>query len=170
MGWKCIQKPLDLQTLEKQSVDAIEISYGTMDYALNIFRGDFPAKLILDNNPFYKNKSNFSKKLNRSLFFPVYRRKVKPFKPMYNLDFAKIARLHTKKPIIVVGGFRTKQEVEDAVQKSNIDFVSMSRPFLAEPDLVKKLKSNPHYESKCCNCNYCAIMCDTDFQTKCYKN
>jgi len=156
--------------LDKLGVDAIEVSYGTMDYALNIFRGDFPAKLILDNNPFYKNKSDFMKKLNRTLYFPIYRNRLKSFEPMYNLEFAKLAKLHTAIPVITVGGFRSKKDIGHAILGSNIDFVSMSRPFLAEPDLVKKIRNNTEFQSKCCNCNYCSIMCDTDFQTKCYKN
>lgn len=156
--------------LDKLKVDAIEVSYGTMDYALSIFRGDLPAKLILANNPFYKDKSKVMKWLNRSLYFPLYRSKIKSFKPMYNLKYAELARKHTKIPVISVGGFRTKQEIAHAIQDSNIDFVSMSRPFIAEPDLVLKLKNNTSYQSKCCNCNYCSIMCDTNNVTQCYKN
>ena len=89
---------------------------------------------------------------------------------MYNLKYAELAREHTKIPIISVGGYRSKQDIAHAIQDLNIDFVSMSRPFIAEPDLAIKLKNNETYLSKCCNCNYCSIMCDTKNITQCYKN
>lgn len=156
--------------LDEEGVDAIEVSYGTMDYALNIFRGDFPSSLIQKHNPFFKDKSSFMKKVDRTLFLPYHRSRLKPFKPMYNLEYAKLAKDSTSLPVIVVGGYRTKEEIAFSIRQAGIDFVSLSRPFIAEPDFGLKLKNNESYLSKCCNCNYCAIMCDTNSETKCYKN
>lgn len=158
-----------IQFLDKQGVDAIEVSYGTMDYALSIFRGDFPVSLILKNNPFYKDKGATSKRLNRIFYFPLYRTRLKSFTPMYNLDYARLAKTCTRIPVISVGGFRSGKEINQAIRDEGIDFVSMSRPFIAEPDLVTRLRNGNNFQSKCNNCNYCAIMCDTPFETKCYK-
>ncbi len=159
-----------IRFLDRQPVDAIEVSYGTMDYALSIFRGDFPASLILKHNPFFKDKGRMRKRLERAFFFPYYRSRLKPFTPMYNLEYAKTAKEHTRHPVISVGGFRTGSGIRKAIVADGIDFVSCSRPFLAEPDFALKLETAEDYVSKCCNCNYCAIMCDTPFETKCYKN
>jgi 2,4-dienoyl-CoA reductase-like NADH-dependent reductase (Old Yellow Enzyme family) len=159
-----------IRFLDGQKVDAIEISYGTMDFALSIFRGDFPAELILEHNPFFKNKTQLMKRLNRALYFPLYRSRLKPFKPMYNLDYAILAKAHTRIPIISVGGFRSGKEIALAIEEKGIDFVSLSRPFIAEPDFALKIRDNAVYHSKCCLCNYCAILCDTASRTTCYKN
>lgn len=156
--------------LDAQGVDAIEVSYGTMDYALSIFRGDFPEDLILQHNPFYSFVTPAGKQLASRIYFPYYRFRMKPFKPHYNLDYASLAKQFTAIPVISVGGFRTRAEMEAALESRKADFVSLSRPFLAEPDLVSKLKQHGAYRSKCTSCNYCAIMCDSMFPTKCYKN
>ena len=159
-----------IRFLDTQPVDAIEVSYGTMDYALSIFRGDFPASLILKHNPFFKDSGPLRKRLERTFFFPYYRSRLKPFKPMYNLQYAKTAKEHTRHPVISVGGFRSASEIGRAIRDDGIDFVSLSRPFLAEPDFVLRIKSDADHVSKCCNCNYCTIMCDSPFKTQCYKN
>ena len=163
------QKFIELvKILDKQKVDAVEISYGTMDYALNIFRGDVPVNLILKKNPIYKTDISIKKFLIKSLVFPVLKQKLKPFSQTYNLDYALIAKTFTKIPVISVGGFRTGLEISKAIEKG-IDFVGLSRPLICEPDFVKKLEADIVYKSKCTNCNYCAIMCDTDSFTKCYS-
>lgn len=163
------QKFIELvKFLDKQKVNAIEISYGTMDYALNIFRGDVPVNLILKKNPIYKSDNSIKKFVIKSLVFPVLKMKLKPFSPTYNLDYALIARKFTKIPVISVGGFRTGLEIGEAIKKG-IDFVGLSRPLICESDFVRKLEADIVYKSKCTNCNYCAIMCDTENRTKCYN-
>lgn len=158
-----------IRSVNDLAVDAIEISYGTMDYALNIFRGDLPVNLILAKNPIVKTENKFAKFIFKAFVLPVLKFKLKKFSPNYNLESAVLAKVHTNKPVICVGGFRNFVEIESALYRQ-IDFVSLCRPFLCEPDFLKKIESNHNYESECTNCNYCAIMCDSDSPTKCYKN
>lgn len=158
-----------IKFLSEKKVDAIEISYGTMDYALNIFRGDAPLDLVLSKNPIYKHDNKLSRRLWKSFVFPFMKHKLKPFSPMYNLDYALIAKKYTEVPIISVGGFREKGEIEHAIKSNHIDFVSMCRPFICESDFAVKLMNNVAYESQCKNCNFCAIMCDTQNITRCYQ-
>jgi 2,4-dienoyl-CoA reductase-like NADH-dependent reductase (Old Yellow Enzyme family) len=146
--------------LDKLKVDAIEVSYGTMDVALNIFRGKIPIKEVLKYNPIYNKKSIWW----RIFGLPLEVIKIKKFTPMYNLEYAKLAKQHTNIPVIAVGGFRIGEEIHNC----GMDFVSLSRPFICEVDFLVKLKENPHYVSKCTNCNRCAIMCDTKYSLRCY--
>jgi 2,4-dienoyl-CoA reductase-like NADH-dependent reductase (Old Yellow Enzyme family) len=158
-----------IRFLDAKKVDGIEISYGTMDYALNIFRGDMPLKVIFKHNPVFKKNNGIIRHAFNALTYPLLRMKTKPFTPMYNIEYAKTARALTAIPVICVGGFRTGEEMSRCLEKGFIDFVSMCRPFICEPDIVEKLERDGKYISKCTNCNTCAIMCDSDQPTRCYR-
>ncbi len=71
--------------------------------------------------------------------------------------FAKNAKkIHTQLediPIILVGGLRTFS-VMNNLHKEFVDFVSMCRPFIREPDLVKKFKAGKK-QADCVSCNRC---------------
>lgn len=60
-------------------------------------------------------------------------------------------------PVIVVGGIRSKDEINAVLSGEKADFVSMSRPFILEPDLVNKLRDGIEDEVKCKSCNYCLM-------------
>lgn len=158
-----------IKFLDNMKVSAIEISYGTMDHALNIFRGKtVPLNTILKYNPRYKTANPLIQWISRKVVYPWMKARIKPFSPMYNLPYAEMAKKHTCIPIICVGGFRSYTEIQDAIEKHKTDFVSLCRPFICEPNFAKKIKGNPDYKSRCLNCNLCAIMCDSPFPTKCY--
>jgi 2,4-dienoyl-CoA reductase-like NADH-dependent reductase (Old Yellow Enzyme family) len=156
--------------LDKMQVSAIEISYGTMDAPFNIFRGDFPVESILEENYFYKGKSRSYQWMARNLIFPSIKKRFFRLQPMYNLPSAVLARKITKIPLIVVGGFRIGNEIRHAIHDCGIDFVSLCRPFISEPNFASKLKDDPLYESKCVSCNQCAVRCDSVQVTRCYNH
>ena len=70
-------------------------------------------------------------------------------------------------PVIVVGGIRKLEDIKNIIEKERCDFVSMSRPFIIEPNLVKKFKEGSQSESKCINCNYCSVGSEKH-PLKCY--
>ncbi len=58
-------------------------------------------------------------------------------------------------PVIVVGGFRSQDVMEDVLNKTKIELISLSRPLLREPDLPDKMKADSSVISKCVSCNAC---------------
>jgi 2,4-dienoyl-CoA reductase-like NADH-dependent reductase (Old Yellow Enzyme family) len=69
-------------------------------------------------------------------------------------------------PVIVVGGIRSLQDIRSIVSERGVDCVSMSRPFIIEPDIVARLqKGQPG--SRCINCGYC-LMGVSGSALRCY--
>lgn len=57
-------------------------------------------------------------------------------------------------PMALVYGFRRQETMKLAVNRGLTDFVSMSRPFIREPDLVRKLQTGQG-EVGCIRCDAC---------------
>ena len=70
----------------------------------------------------------------------------------YFLSQALQIRKQINIPVVLVGGFHKYAQINQAIEEG-IDFVSMSRPFICEDDLVFKLKNRVN--SKCSGCNCC---------------
>jgi 2,4-dienoyl-CoA reductase-like NADH-dependent reductase (Old Yellow Enzyme family) len=74
------------------------------------------------------------------------------------LDFAghavKIREAIKPTPMGLVGGFTKLETMEKAVANGLTDMVSLSRPFIREPDLVKNLKRGQK-EATCIRCDAC---------------
>ena len=158
-----------IKFLSTTGIDGIEISYGTMDRALNIIRGGLPEDLVLQFNALHKTKKSWVKKTWKLFVLPFIKKKQIEFSPMYNLPFAELAKKLTDLPIITVGGIRSADDIKKVVRDKEIDFVAMCRPFICEPDFVTKVLKNHSYASLCQNCNRCTVMCDSNLQTQCYK-
>jgi 2,4-dienoyl-CoA reductase-like NADH-dependent reductase (Old Yellow Enzyme family) len=157
-----------LKTIEN-IVDAIEISYGTMEYALNIIRGDCPADIVLKINPVFNKHPKWVLALWKKFFAPNYIKKFKPFSVNYNYEAALKIKEEIKTTVFLTGGIRKLKDIEN-ILKSGIDGVSLCRPFICEPDLVGKIKEGLWVNSKCTNCNLCTVYCDTKNSVKCYQS
>jgi 2,4-dienoyl-CoA reductase-like NADH-dependent reductase (Old Yellow Enzyme family) len=58
-------------------------------------------------------------------------------------------------PVILVGGLRTFKLMEEIIQNNESDFISLSRPFIREPDIIKKWGKDNSYRARCISCNQC---------------
>jgi 2,4-dienoyl-CoA reductase-like NADH-dependent reductase (Old Yellow Enzyme family) len=58
-------------------------------------------------------------------------------------------------PVISVGGIRSREVMESIISEGKADTVSMSRPFIREPDLVEKLRKGITDRAACISCNQC---------------
>lgn len=71
---------------------------------------------------------------------------------------------HVGVPLITTNRFNTIDACETALQSGCADMVSMARPFLADPEIVNKSKTNPHSVNTCIGCNQACL--DHIFQNK----
>jgi 2,4-dienoyl-CoA reductase-like NADH-dependent reductase (Old Yellow Enzyme family) len=56
---------------------------------------------------------------------------------------------------MMMGGLRSFELMEEAVQRNESAMVSMSRPFVREPDLIKRWESGDRQKAACISCNAC---------------
>jgi 2,4-dienoyl-CoA reductase-like NADH-dependent reductase (Old Yellow Enzyme family) len=71
-------------------------------------------------------------------------------------------------PLAVVGGMRNVALMEEFVSSGRLDFVSLSRPLIREPGLVKKFQSDPTAEPSCISCSRCLAACFNALPLRCY--
>jgi 2,4-dienoyl-CoA reductase-like NADH-dependent reductase (Old Yellow Enzyme family) len=59
--------------------------------------------------------------------------------------------------LILVGGIRNPTKAEEMLNESTIDFISLCRPLIYEPDLPNRWKSGDLTPPKCISCNSCFV-------------
>lgn len=69
-------------------------------------------------------------------------------------DVMKIAS-EVKAKVILMGGNRNINLMNEILNTTEIEYLSLSRPLLAEPDLINKWMDNKDYKQKCVSCNRC---------------
>ena len=73
----------------------------------------------------------------------------------YFRDWCKGIKNHVNVPIMMVGGLRTFQLMEEIVQKGEADLISLSRPLIREPAIINAWKSGNYTRATCISCNEC---------------
>jgi len=111
--------------LEDASVDAIEMSGG--NHVAGIYGGFFPARKM-------------EERLNET---PYYFEEAKRYKSQIKI------------PLILVGGIRSFEWAERLVSEGIADYISLSRPLIREPGLIKRWQSGDRRSSSCISDNGC---------------
>jgi len=75
----------------------------------------------------------------------------------YFLPFAQRVRGGVDTKIVLVGGMRRVQTMERILEAGDADFISMARPFIREPDLVRRLEAGATDRVACVSCNMCLM-------------
>ncbi len=73
----------------------------------------------------------------------------------YFIGLARQTRKVTTCPIMVVGGFRSPGVINQVLDSGDVDFVTIARPLIREPNLVNRWKSGNLSKAKCISCNGC---------------
>ena len=58
-------------------------------------------------------------------------------------------------PVVLGGSLREMSKINDVLNNSNVEFVSMSKPFVAQPDFLADWKVNGEGLAICQSCNNC---------------
>jgi 2,4-dienoyl-CoA reductase-like NADH-dependent reductase (Old Yellow Enzyme family) len=141
--------------LQDCSCDAIEVSCGYGDFQYTIRMPKLPVDAILGLMPGYRDKPAFQKRMFR-MAAPILGKKHTPLHN-YNVDAAELIKRSVAIPVIVVGGIRKIQDITQIIAEKDIDCVSLSRPFIIEPDIVEKFRQGKQDSSRCIDCGYCLI-------------
>lgn len=139
-GTDFLEGGIDLQTfpalalaIEGCGVDAIEISGGMWECLARPERelGFFPAP-----SP------------------ESHTRLKSPEKQSYFLPYAEAVKLTV--PVILVGGNRDVERLEEIVQGGRVDLIALCRPLICEPDLPNRWRDRRGGRlAKCISCNTC---------------
>jgi 2,4-dienoyl-CoA reductase-like NADH-dependent reductase (Old Yellow Enzyme family) len=133
---------------EAEGVDALVLSGGFMTRTpIYVMRGDVPYRELRRDLP------GLGHKLTALLFGRLLVRKV-PFTEAYFLEDALHVRKETRIPLVLVGGLRRLEQMEHVVGRG-FEFLAMARPFILEPDLVRKFETGAAVEARCVPCNKC---------------
>jgi 2,4-dienoyl-CoA reductase-like NADH-dependent reductase (Old Yellow Enzyme family) len=78
----------------------------------------------------------------------------RPDRQSYFLDYAE--RLDLDIPVILVGGNRDIERLEEIVCQGRVDFIALCRPLISEPDLPKRWREGRGSSATdCISCNSC---------------
>jgi 2,4-dienoyl-CoA reductase-like NADH-dependent reductase (Old Yellow Enzyme family) len=143
-------------------IEGLEISCGSPVYSfMNMCRGDVPVDELVSGLPLLKKALG--------LIMLKYMKGKFDLEEAYNLGAAiQIKPVIGKIPLFLVGGVRRVSQMEDILKNGYADFISMSRPFIREPFLVKKLKKGKHHMVSCVSCNRCLAAAANNQTVKCY--
>jgi 2,4-dienoyl-CoA reductase-like NADH-dependent reductase (Old Yellow Enzyme family) len=73
----------------------------------------------------------------------------------YFRPLARRASEVTSLPILLVGGLRSRSVMEDVLSSGDVDFISICRPLICEPDFPRRLEAGLQERSACISANRC---------------
>ena len=147
--------------LRAAGIDAVEVSSGTF-YSFHTVRGEIPLDELARGLPAWM----------RPLAKLKFKSMIKPcaFEEGYNLPGAKAVRQELGDvPLILVGGMRRQQQMEEVLKNGDADLISMSRPFVREPSLVEKFRDRKSDAASCVSCNMCFAAVFNNLPLRCYR-
>lgn len=149
--------------LAEMAVDGLEVSCGTSTLSpWQMCRGKLPIQEILRHVEEAR-KAKVEETLNRA-------RDKFILEEGYNLDKTRRMRPVTgAMPLFAVGGWREVSAMEAAVAEGATDFISLCRPLIREPALVRKIREGKTRAASCTSCNRCLMALASDLPGRCYE-
>ncbi len=89
----------------------------------------------------------------------------------YFLPGARALKEKTNIPIILVGGLKTFDKIEEVLESGSVDFISLSRPLIRQPDLPSLwLLDSTKNKAECISCNACLPVMDEPLKCRMKKS
>ncbi|MBW1997772.1 MAG: NADH:flavin oxidoreductase [Deltaproteobacteria bacterium] len=76
-------------------------------------------------------------------------------KEAYFRDWTRQIKKEVTVPVMMVGGIRSYEVAEDIITKGDADLISMSRPLVREPNLIRDWMQGDRHRATCISCNGC---------------
>jgi 2,4-dienoyl-CoA reductase-like NADH-dependent reductase (Old Yellow Enzyme family) len=149
--------------LVELGIDAVEVSSGGWFSFMNTLRGGVPVRELMKNVAWYKKPAGRV----------VIGRMVGKYdlEEGYHLEAARTMKpVLGDVPLILVGGLRSVPFMEEVLRKGEADFVSLSRPFIRDPHLVRKIREGQTVRASCTSCNKCIAAIFYGLPLRCYRD
>ncbi|MBW2456556.1 MAG: NADH:flavin oxidoreductase [Deltaproteobacteria bacterium] len=167
---------LDLETslrvarrLEAWGIDAIEVSAGVGDVGLGIYpsRGELPIDLC---KRWLRQELPFMGLLGPALgpLIRLLTRSVRFVEEAYFFDLARRFADELSVPILCVGGIRSRAVAEQILNTSKVAMVSIARPLVRQPGLVRDWQRDRSLEASCVSCNRCFVSLGLEQPLRCW--
>ncbi len=78
-----------------------------------------------------------------------------PEKEAYFAPQARVIKRSAGIPVLLVGGLRSREVMQNVIDEGACDMISMSRPFIREPDLTNRMMAGQVDRSACISCGEC---------------
>jgi 2,4-dienoyl-CoA reductase-like NADH-dependent reductase (Old Yellow Enzyme family) len=145
----------------EDGIDCLEVSAGSSYWTPFVMtRGEVPAKEMARTAPW-----PLSPLVARGL-----RRLPAPtLEEAYNLPGARRIRQGVPDlPLAVVGGMRSRATMEECLSSGAADLVSLCRPLIREPSLIRRLREGRTEVASCISCSRCFAAVVNELPLACY--
>jgi 2,4-dienoyl-CoA reductase-like NADH-dependent reductase (Old Yellow Enzyme family) len=144
-------------------VDGLEFTTGTIAFSnMHMWRGKVPTAGLVRFAPWWQKPLVWLYLKNMEGKFD--------FEEAWNFEYTKaIKPIMGDIKLFLVGGMRRIEHMEAIVENGEADLISMCRPFIREPALVKHFKEGKSTKSKCVSCNNCVAAIANNMPVKHYE-
>ncbi|HEA66069.1 MAG TPA: NADH:flavin oxidoreductase [Desulfobacterales bacterium] len=153
--------------LVELGINGVELSCGT-HFTFHTTRGEIPA------DEFLKGAVKLGLPKWMKFLAKLSFKKLAPkcsFEEGYNLAAAKVIKpVLGEIPLMIVGGMRRIKHMEEVLENKFADLISISRPLIREPFLIKKFREGKTEEASCVSCNKCLAAIFNNLPVRCYND
>jgi 2,4-dienoyl-CoA reductase-like NADH-dependent reductase (Old Yellow Enzyme family) len=150
------------KAMEDEGIDAVEVSVGQYESGFPMVRGAFGRCLSHMRSGGVRHLAlwrrmafNLSWPLLAVVFNLLFKRR-----EGFNLHYAREFKQALSIPVICVGGFLSRETIENAIEQGLCDAVSVGRGFIADPLLYRHLHDGTS-GPRCVDCNACVGLIGT---------
>jgi 2,4-dienoyl-CoA reductase (NADPH2) len=155
--------------LKKLGIHFLHVTNGFGFVCPNDNPGEFPIEeftMFCDSTRHLSAKAAIRATLMHTPFKYVAKLGWKQLPLHSKLPDALVLKREVGLPVIVNGGFQERSHIENALEQG-CDFVSIGRPLLANPELIRILREREAPENPCTFCNRCDLRTSL-FPVGCY--